>query len=230
MLHRVGLRVAAATAAAGAALGGSLLHLDVEDENAEVFYRRIVRPALKLLDPERAHRAGVLAGKYGLLPQQKRADPGVLRTKLWGRVVDNPIGLAAGFDKDGEAIGGLLALGFGIVEVGSITPLPQPGNPKPRIFRLEEDRAVINRYGFNSRGHDDCAGRLSAASIPPRKLLGVNLGKNKTSDDAAADYCAGVRSLGRSAGYLVVNVSSPNTPGLRSLQGREELTALMRAV
>lgn len=232
MIHRVGLRVAAATAAAGAALGGSLLRLDVEDENAEILYRRVVMPALKMLDPERAHRVGVLAGRVGLLPQQKRSDPGVLQTRLWGRVLENPIGLAAGFDKDGEAIGGMLSLGFGMVEVGSVTPLPQPGNPKPRVFRLEEDRAVINRYGFNSRGHEYVRGRLSAAaaSIPRGKLLGVNLGMNKTSDDAAADYCAGVRALGRYAGYLVVNVSSPNTPGLRDLQQREKLSELLRAV
>jgi len=166
------------------------------------------------------------------LPQQKRPDPGVLQTHLWGHVVDNPIGLAAGFDKDGEAIGNLLSMGFGSVEVGSITPKPQPGNPRPRVFRLEEDRAVINRYGFNSCGHDAAVARLSLAAktIPAGRLLGINLGKNKTSEDAAADYCAGVRSLGPFAGYLVINVSSPNTPGLRNLQGREELSHLLREV
>jgi dihydroorotate dehydrogenase len=126
----------------------------------------------------------------------------------------------------------MLSLGFGLVEIGSVTPLAQPGNPKPRVFRLEEDRAIINRYGFNSRGHEYVRGRLAtaAASMPRGRLLGVNLGKNKTSDDAAADYCAGVRALGPYAGYLVVNVSSPNTPGLRDLQQRDQLTRLLRAV
>ncbi len=139
---------------------------------------------------------------------------------------------------------GLLGLGFGFVEVGSITPLPQPGNDKPRVFRLPEARAVINRYGFNSQGLDAAAARLLArrratdvaaagdagGAGSPRGLLGVNLGKNKTSPDAGADYAAGVTALGRFADYLVVNVSSPNTPGLRALQGPKELDALLRQV
>ncbi len=170
---------------------------------------------------------------------------------LWGRRFPNPLGLAAGFDKDAEAVDGLLGLGFGFVEIGSVTPLPQPGNDKPRVFRLPEARAVINRYGFNSQGLDAAAQRLlerrkaldvaaagaapatvgaDAASAPARGLLGVNLGKNKTSTDACADYAAGVAKLARFADYLVVNVSSPNTPGLRALQGRAELDALLRAV
>jgi dihydroorotate dehydrogenase len=171
---------------------------------------------------------------------------------LWGRRFPNPLGLAAGFDKDAEAVDSLLGLGFGFVEIGSVTPLPQPGNDKPRVFRLPEARAVINRYGFNSQGLDAAAQRLlerrkaldvaaagaapaaaggaDAASAPARGLLGVNLGKNKTSTDACADYAAGVAKLARFADYLVVNVSSPNTPGLRALQGRAELDALLRAV
>ncbi len=161
---------------------------------------------------------------------------------LWGRRFPNPLGLAAGFDKDAEAVDGLLGLGFGFVEIGSVTPLPQPGNDKPRVFRLPEARAVINRYGFNSEGLEAAAARLLArrraadvaaagdAGAAPRGLLGVNLGKNKTSPDAGADYAAGVTALARFADYLVVNVSSPNTPGLRALQGRKELDALLRSV
>jgi dihydroorotate dehydrogenase len=166
------------------------------------------------------------------------------QTTLWGRRFPNPLGLAAGFDKDAEAVDALLGLGFGFVEVGSITPLPQPGNDKPRVFRLPEARAVINRYGFNSKGLDAAAAQLlarrrtvdvaaagdSSSNGAARGLLGVNLGKNKTSADAGADYAAGVTALGRFADYLVVNVSSPNTPGLRALQGRKELDSLLRRV
>ena len=168
-----------------------------------------------------------------------------MRTQLWGRTLPNPVGLAAGFDKDGEAIEGLMGIGFGMVEIGSVTPKPQPGNARPRVFRLPEDRAVINRYGFNSVGHAAAAVHLAAfrAGRPlaatstaaadqtqTHKLLGVNLGKNKTSASAEEDYRAGVRALGTYADYLVVNVSSPNTPGLRGLQERDALRALLRAV
>ena len=151
---------------------------------------------------------------------------------LWGKVVTNPVGLAAGFDKNGEAIDGLLGLGFGFVEVGSVTPKPQPGNPPPRVFRLQAARAVINRYGFNSDGLSVVEDRLLArrrwrgaeqmtvANGGPRQLLGLNLGMNKGCKDPGSDYEAGVRAIGRFADYLVVNVSSPNTPGLRALQAR----------
>lgn len=232
MLQRIGLRLGAAVGAAGVAVAGSISVLDVESETSERIYRQLVRPALKLIDAESAHRAGVLASRFELTPKQRKPDQAVLRTSLWGHTLDNPIGLAAGFDKDAEAVPGLLAIGFGMVEVGSITPLPQPGNPRPRVFRLEEDRAVINRYGFNSLGHAvaDVQLKAAAARVPQGRLLGVNLGKNKTSEDAAADYCAGVRALGRHAGYIVINVSSPNTPGLRNLQGKTQLSALLQAV
>lgn len=228
--------------AAGIALGGvfSINRLDASGTVCEVLYRRMVMPAVTLLDAEQAHRAGLIAASTGLLPRQRRPDNPTLRTMLFGRVVSNPIGLAAGFDKDGEAIEGLFGLGFGMIEVGSVTPLPQPGNPKPRVFRLPEDRAVINRYGFNSIGHAAVAKHLDkrtefTAALEegaggPGRMLGINLGKNKTSPDAVADYVAGVRELGRYADYLVVNVSSPNTPGLRALQERELLRELMRAV
>ncbi|XP_064375959.1 dihydroorotate dehydrogenase (quinone), mitochondrial isoform X2 [Dromaius novaehollandiae] len=156
--------------------------------------------------------------------------------RVLGQRFRNPVGLAAGFDKHGEAVDGLYKMGFGFVEVGTVTPQPQEGNPKPRVFRLAEDEAVINRYGFNSHGHGAVERRLRARQHTQLRLteagmpLGVNLGKNKSSADAAADYVAGVRTLGPLADYLVVNVSSPNTPGLRDLQGRAELRRLLTKV
>jgi hypothetical protein len=155
-------------------------------------------PALRLVDAETAHRAAVLAARAGLVPQQRARDNSVLRTRLWGRDVANPVGLAAGFDKDGEAVAGCLRAGFGMVEIGSVTPQPQPGNPRPRVFRLPEDGAVVNRYGFNSRGHAQAAEHLSAwrASRPsggdsgelpddPHLAAGVSMGKNFSSWRAA---------------------------------------------
>ncbi|NXK56273.1 PYRD dehydrogenase, partial [Chauna torquata] len=164
--------------------------------------------------------------------------PGVApqEVRVLGQRFRNPLGLAAGFDKHGEAVDGLYKMGFGFVEVGTVTPKPQEGNPKPRVFRLVEDEAVINRYGFNSHGHAAVEHRLRARQEAQLKLtgagmpLGVNLGKNKSSTDAAADYVAGVRALGPLADYLVVNVSSPNTPGLRDLQGKAELRDLLTKV
>ena len=153
---------------------------------------------------------------------------------MWGRTFSNPVGLAAGFDKNGEVVPELLGMGFGFVEIGSVTPLAQPGNPKPRCFRLKEFDAVINRYGFNSVGVDEVKSNLSQARsrMPEGGLgvLGVNLGKNKTSEDAIGDYKVGVRELGPLADYLVINISSPNTPGLRALQNRKELEALVSGV
>lgn len=141
----------------------------------------------------------------------------------------NPIGLAAGFDKDAEAINGLRKVGFGFIEVGSITPLPQPGNPQPRVFRLKEDEAVINRYGFNSKGHQAAYDNLKEIH-KNEVVVGINLGKNKTSPDAVQDYVQGVKVLGPFADYLVINVSSPNTPGLRNLQGKQHLQHLISQV
>ncbi|NXS13917.1 PYRD dehydrogenase, partial [Neodrepanis coruscans] len=156
--------------------------------------------------------------------------------RVLGQRFRNPLGLAAGFDKQGEAVDGLYKMGFGFVEVGTVTPKPQEGNPKPRVFRLAEDQAVINRYGFNSHGHVAVERRLRARQEVQIRLtgegmpLGINLGKNKSSIDAAADYVAGVQTLGPLADYLVVNVSSPNTPGLRDLQGKAELKDLLSKV
>lgn len=253
-------------------------------------------PALRLLDPELSHRIGILSAKYGLFPHDPRPDPASLEVELWGLTFSNPLGLAAGFDKSAEAVPGVLGLGFGFVEVGSVTPLPQPGNPAPRCFRLKPVGAIINRYGFNNDGCDAVAERLArfrderdarrrkkaaaggdaeagagapgaapreGAAVPvappatapsspspppslyapPRRpssaapsvdrtavgVVGVNLGKNKATADGAADFATGAGRLAPLADYLVVNVSSPNTPGLRALQGRDELRRVLGA-
>jgi dihydroorotate dehydrogenase len=145
----------------------------------------------------------------------------------------NPIGIAAGFDKQGEALDGLLRVGFGFVEIGSVTPEPQDGNPKPRVFRLVADEAIINRYGFNSDGHKVVYDRLLQTlqkKERPKGLLGINLGKNKTSENAVEDYVKGIELFGPIADYLVINVSSPNTPGLRSMQSKDHLYTLLSSV
>ena len=145
--------------------------------------------ALHCLDAEDAHRAAILALRAARPLLRPDADDPILRVTLWGREIPNPVGLAAGFDKHAEVPDALLGLGFGSVEIGSVTPRPQPGNPRPRVFRLAEDEAVINRYGFNSDGMDAVAARLAARSR--RGIVGVNLGKNKDTEDAAADYARG---------------------------------------
>ena len=190
----------------------------------------LLRPLLFALEPERAHNLVLWALKHGFIPgagKPCQAAPIV----VWGKQAANPIGLAAGFDKNAEAIEAIFRLGFGLVEIGSVTPRPQPGNPRPRMFRLVEDRAVINRLGFNNHGADVVERRLAAfrekGAAPG--LLGVNLGKNKDSDEAAADYAIGAERLSRYADYLVINVSSPNTPGLRALQSRDELLRITEA-
>ncbi|TDQ82081.1 dihydroorotate oxidase A [Dongia mobilis] len=185
----------------------------------------LLRPLLFRLDAERAHRLAVRAlagcGSGG----QRPADT-MLAQRIWGRHFPNPIGLAAGFDKNAECYAGALGLGFGFVEIGSVTPLPQAGNPRPRLFRLPQARAVVNRMGFNNDGMEAVAARL-AARDRAGGIVGVNLGKNKETADAAADYEKGIACLGPFADYLVINVSSPNTPGLRALQGRAPLAALI---
>lgn len=193
----------------------------------------LLRPLLFRLDAEAAHGVAIGLLKRGLAPRARTAADPILACELWGRRLASPLGLAAGFDKNAEVVAPLLGLGFGFVEVGSVTPRPQDGNPRPRLFRLAEDRAVINRMGFNNRGLEAAAAELAAfraKRAASAGLVGVNLGKNKDSQDAAADYVAGARRLAGFADYLVVNVSSPNTPGLRALQGRDELTGLLAAV
>ncbi|HSR55948.1 MAG TPA: quinone-dependent dihydroorotate dehydrogenase [Alphaproteobacteria bacterium] len=191
----------------------------------------VFRPFLHLVSPETAHDLSIEGLRLGLGPRFKASPDPALGITLWGRHFPNPLGLAAGFDKDARVIGALFDIGFGFVEVGTITPRPQPGNPKPRLFRLEEDRGVINRLGFNSRGAEVAARNLAAWRASGRRgVVGVNIGKNKDSTDAAADYGEGARRLGYYADYLVINISSPNTPGLRDLQAVEELKALLTAV
>ncbi|RED48031.1 quinone-dependent dihydroorotate dehydrogenase [Aestuariispira insulae] len=184
-------------------------------------------PLLRCLDPETAHNLTLKALKLGLGPKDTGNDDPVLETTLWNRRFPNPIGLSAGFDKNAEVTAAMLATGMGFVEVGSITPKAQPGNPKPRIFRLPDDGGVINRLGFNNLGMDEAAKNLAKRH---NGIIGVNLGKNKTSEDAAADYAMGTRKLAPFADYLVINVSSPNTPGLRALQDPSELIGLIQAV
>jgi len=185
----------------------------------------LARPLIHRMDAEKAHRMTVmaLASAPALKPA---ADDPVLTSEAFGLSFPNPVGLAAGFDKHAEAIDGALGLGFGFVEVGGVTPLPQPGNPQPRVFRLAEDAAVINRYGLNSEGMEAVARRL-AARRGRRGLVGVNLGANKDSADREQDYAVLARRLAPLADFLTVNVSSPNTPGLRNLQAESALDDLL---
>jgi dihydroorotate dehydrogenase len=188
----------------------------------------LLRPLLFALDPERAHRLALRALQSGLMPKRAGAADPRLARKLLGLDFPNPLGIAAGFDKNGEAIDGLFGLGFGFVEVGTVTPLPQAGNPRPRLFRLTADQAIINRLGFNNDGHDAVYRRLAARKHSG--IVGVNLGANRDSSDRAADYVAGVTRFADVADYLAINVSSPNTPGLRDLQERGALAALLARV
>jgi dihydroorotate dehydrogenase len=183
---------------------------------------------LSRLDAETAHGLALRALKSGLLPTDRRPDPPSLALRVWDRSLANPIGLAAGFDKNAEVPDALLDLGFGLVEIGSVTPRPQDGNPRPRLFRLAEDRGVINRMGFPGQGLDAARSRL--ATRARRGFVGVNVGANKGSTERAADYVACSAALAPYADYLVCNVSSPNTPGLRSLQGRTQLADLLKRV
>jgi dihydroorotate dehydrogenase len=183
---------------------------------------------LKHLDAEAAHGLALRALKSGLVPRDRKLDESPLSVELWGRRLSNPIGLAAGFDKNAEVPDALLAIGFGLVEIGSVTPRPQAGNPRPRLFRLAEDRGVINRMGFPGHGLEAVLPRLRLR--PRRGFVGVNIGANKDSEDRASDYVTCARALAAHADYLVCNVSSPNTPGLRNLQGREQLRDLLKRV
>ncbi|HEX2527185.1 MAG TPA: quinone-dependent dihydroorotate dehydrogenase [Geminicoccus sp.] len=181
----------------------------------------------RFLPPETAHRAAVRAA--ALLPAGRPIATPSLRTVLAGLDLPVPIGMAAGFDKNAEAFDGLGRMGFGFVEIGSVTPKPQPGNPRPRVFRLDEDHAVINRMGFNNDGLDAVARRLERRS-PKGPVLGANVGANKDSADPVDDYRLGVRRLHDLVDYLVLNVSSPNTPGLRLLQKQDALKRLVAEV
>ncbi|XP_046714302.1 dihydroorotate dehydrogenase (quinone), mitochondrial isoform X2 [Silurus meridionalis] len=209
----------------------------------EHFYATTLMPTLqRLVGAETAHIMAVRLLSLGLVPRSRYQDPASLimfvltqEVNVMGRRFRNPVGIAAGFDKHAEAVDALYRLGFGFVEVGTVTPKPQEGNPKPRVFRLNADKAVINRYGFNSCGIVAVQERLKdrqgvQSELTKGKPLGINLGKNKLSTNSVADYLEGVRALGPLADYLVVNVSSPNTPGLRELQGKKELRHLLEQV
>jgi len=213
-------------------VGGSAFSFMCLYKGNEGFYRGLSNSLHTFMDGESAHKAAVWAFNKGLYFRSRLENNPKTAINLWGLDFPNPVGIAAGFDKHGEAVKGLTDIGFGFVEVGSVTPEPQEGNPKPRVFRLSEDQAVINRYGFNSDGHLMVRDRLKKLreSSEFSGLIGVNLGKNKTSPSACDDYVSGVTLLGPLADYIVVNVSSPNTPGLRSLQGKTDLSQLLTAV
>lgn len=214
---------------AGASLGFAGISIYAGNER---FYKEWVMPAVRQLPAEMSHNLAVLACKYKVFSKPKDLDAENLSTKFFGKPISNPIGIAAGFDKQAEAVEGLEKIGFGFVEIGSVTPEPQPGNPTPRVFRLIADEAIINRYGFNSDGYKVIYERLKALreSGVFKGVLGVNLGKNKTSESPLTDYVQGVQLFGPVADYLVINISSPNTPGLRDLQGKKDLEQLLRGI
>jgi dihydroorotate dehydrogenase len=188
-----------------------------------------VLPLLRRMDAEHAHDLALRALRLGLAGRDGTPDDPSLAITILGRRFPNPIGLAAGFDKNASAVAGLARLGFGFVETGTVTPRPQPGNPRPRLFRLERDRAVVNRMGFNNRGLDAYVRNLAEnakRSVP----LGANVGINKEGADPDRDYPALIAAVAPHVDYAVINVSSPNTPGLRDLQTDERLRAILRAV
>ncbi|KAJ1307127.1 hypothetical protein OPQ81_001245 [Rhizoctonia solani] len=231
---------------ASALVLGTGLFIAYYYDSRSAIHRWVVPPLMRAtLDPEAAHRLALRVLGTQFAPTDHGVNDDILKCKLWDIEMPSPVGLAAGFDKDGEAIDGLFGLGFDWVEIGSVTPKPQSGNPKPRVFTLPEDNAMINRYGFPSRGHDLMLARLRSrsnslsfeeqaiSSSEPRQVLAVNLGKNKSSPpDSIADYLVGVRRFGvrPDVSVLVINVSSPNTPGLRGLQNRGMLEELLDGV
>ena len=184
--------------------------------------------ALHSLDPEAAHGMAIKALKMGLTPKPGAVTSARLKTTLAGIELPNPVGLAAGFDKNAEALAPLSQSGFGFIEVGAATPRPQPGNPKPRLFRLTEDKAAINRFGFNNEGMELIGQRL--AQRPKDAVIGLNLGANKDSDDRAGDFARVLKHCGAHLDFATVNVSSPNTEKLRDLQGKAALSALLSGV
>ena len=216
-----------------------MLERDRRVANLEGMYPFVFRHFLSRMDPESAHHAAMAVIRVLGVPPFSWAARAVtkpapaLRTRALGRDFDSPFGVAAGFDKDVKGVAGLYALGFGHVEVGTVTAIPQDGNPRPRLFRLIPDRAVVNRMGFNNRGAEAAAARLRTVRRRRRRtVIGVNIGKSRVVDVSAAtaDYVASARLLAPLADYLVVNVSSPNTPGLRGLQAVETLRPLLEAV
>lgn len=188
----------------------------------------VAQASLLFLDPETAHEASLRALEAGIHPRQHGADDPRLSQTVLGLTFSNPVGIAAGYDKDARVYNALFAMGFGFAEVGTITPKPQLGNPRPRVFRLPREHAAINRLGFNSAGHAAALSRLVAK--PAHGILGVNIGANRDTEDPIADYTEGVRAFGPLASYLTINISSPNTPGLRDLQAPDRLDKLLLSV
>ncbi len=189
---------------------------------------QLAQPMLLALPPERAHEATLRALAAGLHPRPEQSDDARLAACVWGLKFPNPVGISAGFDKDGRVPDALLALGCGFAEVGTVTPQPQPGNPAPRVFRLIRDRAVINRLGFNSAGHAAVLARLQRRGR--HGIVGVNIGANRDSVDRRADFVAGISTFAANASYFMVNISSPNTPGLRDLQAPDALDRLLGSI
>lgn len=192
------------------------------------FYRAL-RPILFSLPTETAHHLALWALKRRILPSAALPAYSSLSQKLWGLEFCNPVGLAAGFDKDGEALPGLFAQGFGFVEAGTVTLKPQPGNPLPRLFRLQEDEAIINRMGFNGKGAEKMQANLQALASR-RGVLGINIGRNKETEDPIRDYTELLARFAKVADYIAVNISSPNTPGLRGLQEDKHFESLLAAL
>jgi dihydroorotate dehydrogenase len=188
----------------------------------------LARPLLFALEPEQAHELTLKSLEAGVYPRSSHADDPRLGLTLWGLDFPNPLGIAPGFDKDARVPAAMLGMGLGHAEIGTVTPLPQLGNPRPRIFRLVRDRALINRLGFNNGGHAAALARLTAARL--RGVIGVNVGANKDAADRVADYVAGIDAFYDVASYFTINVSSPNTPGLRDLQAPAALDALVARV
>ncbi len=193
------------------------------------FAINVLMPLMRTVDPETAHGWALRALSSGLVKLRHESDPPSLEIRALGKVFPNPIGLAAGFDKNGTALLPLMELGFGFVEAGTVTRLPQPGNPRPRLFRLERNHAVINRMGFNNAGVEAFCARLTAAIERPCPL-GANIGLNKAFANPADDYAALVGMIGRYVDYVTINISSPNTPGLRDLQGEARLRTILQTI
>jgi dihydroorotate dehydrogenase len=187
-----------------------------------------LRSLIFKLEPELAHSLAIKALKFGYIPPFKQENNELLKTNIFGKNITNLIGMAAGFDKDAEVYNSLFKLGYGFVEVGTVTPLKQYGNPKPRMFRLEEDKALINRLGFNSSGAEGVCLRIK--NNPPKSLLGINIGPNKDTSNRINDYLIGLRTFYNLADYLTINISSPNTENLRSFHNQQELENLISAI
>ena len=187
-----------------------------------------IRPFIFKFDPETAHNLAIQALKFNLMPSRQKYNLKHIETEIFEKKLPNPIGLAAGFDKDAEVYNSIFKLGFGFVEVGTITPLKQYGNPKPRVFRLEEDQALINRLGFNNSGADLIQSRIRLN--PPKGLFGINIGPNKDTKNKINDYLIGLRKFYDLADYITINISSPNTENLRNFHNEDELNDLLDAI